>query len=147
MRSSDSGSHLLSSLTDPQIDELVRLAGRLTDATGKAALPHFRASALVTDNKEDGAGFDPVTVADHAAEQAVRDILAIERPEDGFRMIFSAGEFPAYDFRLDWEREGEGGNYYSSEQFEMEGWLCPALLKYFDAAPESLYVKVEAKGP
>ena len=73
----------MSVLTDPDIDDLVRLAGRLADATGQAAIPHFRASALVTDNKEGGAGFDPVTIADRAAEQAVRDILAIERPEDG----------------------------------------------------------------
>jgi hypothetical protein len=26
----------------------------------------------------------------------------------------------------------------------MEGWLCPALLKYFAQAPPELYVKAEA---
>jgi hypothetical protein len=25
----------------------------------------------------------------------------------------------------------------------MEGWLCPALFKYFEAAPKDLYVKAE----
>jgi len=30
----------------------------------------------------------------------------------------------------------------------MEGWLCPALFRYFDKAPPELYVKAEAKkGP
>jgi hypothetical protein len=26
----------------------------------------------------------------------------------------------------------------------MEGWLCPALFRYFDEAPAELYVKAEA---
>jgi hypothetical protein len=26
----------------------------------------------------------------------------------------------------------------------MEGWLCPALLKYFDHAPKELYAKAES---
>jgi hypothetical protein len=25
----------------------------------------------------------------------------------------------------------------------MEGWLCPALLKYYDAAPPEIYVKAD----
>jgi len=25
----------------------------------------------------------------------------------------------------------------------MEGWLCPALLKYFPTAPRQIYVQVE----
>jgi hypothetical protein len=27
----------------------------------------------------------------------------------------------------------------------MEGWLCPALFKYFPSAPREIYVKVEPK--
>jgi len=26
----------------------------------------------------------------------------------------------------------------------MEGWLCPALFKYFEKAPKEIYVKAEA---
>jgi hypothetical protein len=26
---------------------------------------------------------------------------------------------------------------------KMEGWLCPALLKYFSTAPREIYLKVE----
>jgi hypothetical protein len=29
---------------------------------------------------------------------------------------------------------------------ETEGWLCPALLKYFDDAPTQLYVQVKRRG-
>ena len=45
-------------------------------------LPLFRRHSLETSNK-DATGFDPVTKADRAAEQAVRTILAKSRPEDG----------------------------------------------------------------
>jgi hypothetical protein len=45
---------------------------------------------------------------------------------------------------LEWRREEVGGNWYYGDQFKMEGWLCPALFKYFQAAPREIYVKVES---
>lgn len=63
----------------------------------------------------------------------------------GFRAIFSAGEFPGYDFKLTWVREGEGGNWYHSADFDNEGWLCPALLRYFESAPGEIYTRFEPK--
>ena len=72
-------------ITDDNLDALVRLAGELADVAGAAALPHFRARALVAHDK--GAGedrrFDPVTEADRAAERAIRALLAERRPDDG----------------------------------------------------------------
>ncbi len=64
-------------------DTLLALAHRLADAGGAAALAHFRTAGLVTEDKDGVARFDPVTVADRAAERAMREILAAERPEDG----------------------------------------------------------------
>ena len=75
----------------------------------------------------------------------VLSMKGIANPEIGFRLIFSAGEFPQYDIKLDWVREGDGGNWYNADNLQMEGWLCPALLLYFDAAPKHIYVKVEEK--
>ena len=69
----------------------------------------------------------------------------LKNPEEGFRLVFSAGEFPRYDVRFDWLREVEGGNWYASEEFQMDGWLCPALLKYFDEAPKHIYARFEEK--
>ena len=31
-----------------------------------------------------------------------------------------------------------------SDDPPMEGWICPALFKYYDKAPTNLYVKAEA---
>jgi histidinol phosphatase-like enzyme (inositol monophosphatase family) len=62
--------------------DLLAVAHILADAARRAILPYFRQADLVTDNKVAG-GFDPVTEADRAAEQAMRSILADKRPDDG----------------------------------------------------------------
>lgn len=68
---------------DPHLrTELINTAHALADAARAAVLPHFRQAGLVAENKA-LAGFDPVTAADRAAEQAMRDVLARMRPEDG----------------------------------------------------------------
>ncbi|MEM9785319.1 MAG: inositol monophosphatase family protein [Pseudomonadota bacterium] len=61
--------------------ELIRVAHMMADAARPETLAHFRTSALVADDKGGGV-FDPVTVADRAAEQAMRAVLARERPND-----------------------------------------------------------------
>jgi histidinol phosphatase-like enzyme (inositol monophosphatase family) len=61
--------------------EMIATAHAMADAARAAILPYFRNSALVTDDKGIGR-FDPVTVADRAAEAAMRAVLAIRRPED-----------------------------------------------------------------
>ena len=68
----------------------------------------------------------------------------IPNAEDGFRMLFSAQPFPGYQEKLTWVREEMGGNIYRSETLKAEGWLCPALFKYFDKSPPEIYAKAEA---
>lgn len=58
------------------------VAQMLADAARRAILPFFRQTGLETENKL-ASGFDPVTKADRAAEQAMRDVLAQHRPHDG----------------------------------------------------------------
>jgi histidinol phosphatase-like enzyme (inositol monophosphatase family) len=73
----------MSMAVDPAFaTSLLPLAGRLADAARAAALPHFRSAAMLADNKA-STGFDPVTEADRAAERAMREIIAAERPDDG----------------------------------------------------------------
>lgn len=70
-------------MSDRSFDpDVRRVAHLLADAAREAILPHFRINGLGADNKLTE-GFDPVTEADRAAERAMRDILARERPEDG----------------------------------------------------------------
>ena len=83
------------------ISTLLATAHDLADAAGKTILPHFR-TAIPVDNK-DTRGFDPVTVADTAAEAAMRRLIAKRHPEHGiigeeFEAVESAG---AYNWILD----------------------------------------------
>jgi hypothetical protein len=77
---------------------------------------------------------------DRMIDELVRTIPGAEK---GFRLIFSSQAFPGYTAKLEWRREESGGNWYFSPTYEIEGWLCPALLKYFAAAPAQLYARAE----
>ena len=57
----------------------------------------------------------------------------------GFRLVFSAEPFPGFQHKLTWVRPEMSGTMYVENDLGMEGWLCPALLKYFDAPPAELY--------
>ncbi len=62
--------------------DLRATAALLAEAARAETLPLFRSSDLAADNKLQD-GFDPVTQADKAAELAMRQILAVRRPDDG----------------------------------------------------------------
>jgi hypothetical protein len=64
--------------------------------------------------------------------------------ERGFLAVFSASQFPGVQIVLDWVREDGGGNVYRWPEKGMEGWLCPALLKYFEEPPAKLFIQVKA---
>ena len=56
----------------------------MAQAAGKAILPHFREPIDVAD-KGDARGYDPVTVADRAAEEVIRAHIARAYPDHGIR--------------------------------------------------------------
>ncbi|WP_127900891.1 histidinol-phosphatase [Solirhodobacter olei] len=61
---------------------LIALAEELAEVARGATLRHFRTEGLSADSKETER-FDPVTVADRAAEAAMRALIAERRPQDG----------------------------------------------------------------
>jgi hypothetical protein len=75
------------------------------------------------------------------------DVIVQDIPdaETGFRLYFSARPFPGYQKKLTWLRGDQTGNWYSLDQPPMQGWLCPAMFKYYRKAPGELYVKAEAR--
>lgn len=64
----------------------------------------------------------------------------IPNAENGFRLYFSDLPFPNSKLELTWIREEDRGNWYLADKYNIEGWLCPALFKYFNQAPKTLYV-------
>ncbi|HEY0213765.1 MAG TPA: inositol monophosphatase family protein [Paenirhodobacter sp.] len=69
--------------THAETQALIDVAHELADVARVETLRHFRATGgLAADNKLTD-GFDPVTVADRGAEQAMRAVLDRRRPQDG----------------------------------------------------------------
>jgi len=105
--------------------------------------PYRYQGTWVFDDPAVGLSREPfIAGIDAMIDKAVADIPNAEK---GFRAIFSASPFPGANWKLEWRRGESGGNWYYSDQFKMEGWLCPALLKYFPTAPREIYVKIEPK--
>ena len=76
------------------------------------------------------------------------DILAGEK--DSAVVVFSETPFPDHQFHIDWTAPGnplapksrDCGDWYIAPEFQDHRmWLCPALLKYFENAPERIYIK------
>lgn len=69
-------------MSTPIPEHVLNTAHAMADAARSVILPLFRTSTLSAENKLAN-GFDPVTEADRAAEQAMRKVLSAARPEDG----------------------------------------------------------------
>jgi hypothetical protein len=75
------------------------------------------------------------------------DLLTSHIPDaaNGFVLLFSGSEFPGFQHRVEWRREQGNGNVYFSPALQVEGWLCPALLRYFERPPAKLFIQVKPK--
>lgn len=78
------------------------------------------------------------TIIDKMVEQ-------IPDADQGVTLLFSANPFPGGRHEFTWRREEHGGNWYFSEEFNLEGWLCPALFKYFESAPPRLFAQAKTR--
>lgn len=73
----------------------------------------------------------------------------IERPyQKKVRMKFTRVPKPGYPFSVTWKAPGvaydnECGNWYTFNGWDMDLWLCPNLLQYFDKPPMNIYFKFE----
>ena len=104
--------------------------------------PYWMHGTWVFDDESTGLVQEPfVSGVPEMIDDLVQDI---PNARGGFRLLFSANPFPGYQQKLEWVREEMVGNWYRVSQPAMEGWLCPALFKYFDDAPAELFVKAEA---
>lgn len=67
----------------------------------------------------------------------------IPNAEAGFNLLFSEHPFPTAQIQLDMKERGSNtsGNTYYCPQLKLDAWLCPALYKYFDVAPEHIYAE------
>jgi hypothetical protein len=80
-----------------------------------------------------------------AGVPAMIDWLVADIPDadQGFRLTFSSRSFPGFQKKLTWVRGDMDGNYYKTDDPSMEGWICPAMFRYYEQAPPELYVQAE----
>ena len=115
------------------------------DAPANALLvlkPYRHAGTWVFDDDRLGLVQEPfVSGIPEMIDKLVADI---PEADQGFRLTFSARPFPGHEIKLVRRRQENDGTWYYCEQYDMEGWLCPALFKYYDKAPAELYAKADA---
>jgi hypothetical protein len=105
--------------------------------------PYKYEGVWVFDDEKVGLVQEPfVSGADDIIEKLVSEI---PNAENGFSLLFSATPFPGYQAEFEWKREEFEGNWYYIKELNMEGWLCPALFKYFDSAPQNIYAQFKKK--
>jgi hypothetical protein len=104
--------------------------------------PYWNHGTWVFDDPARGLVAEPfVAGVPEMIDRLVADIPDARR---GFRLLFSAGPFPGYQTAFTLARQEFGGNWYRCDDPLMEGWLCPALFKYFEEAPQTIYARAEA---
>ena len=104
--------------------------------------PYWDANSWLFDDASKGLEREPfVQGIPEMIDELVKDI---PNARAGFVLLFSAQPFAGYQIELSLLREEYGGHWYRPKDSDAEGWLCPALLKYSDAPPASLYIKAEA---
>ncbi len=106
-------------------------------------VPYRHAGTWVFDDPTVGLKAEPfVSGIPEMIDAVVHDIPDAAR---GFRLLFSARPFPGYQVELTWARPEYGGHWYRWSAQNMEGWLCPALFKYFADPPPKLYARAEPR--
>ena len=106
--------------------------------------PYNHHGAWVFDDESVGLEREPfVCGIDDMIDELTADI---PNAAEGFKLLFSPTPFPGALVKLEWRRGESGGNWYWCEQYQKEGWLCPALYKYFDQAPRELHIQAASKG-
>ena len=104
--------------------------------------PYKYAGTWVFDDENTGLVREPfVSGADEIIDVMVEQI---EGAEDGFALTFSELPFPGHDLELIRRHEEGGGWWYHSPVLDMDGWLCPALFRYFEEAPVRLYASFDS---
>ncbi len=103
--------------------------------------PYWYQGTWVFDDESVGLNKEPfVAGVPEIINELVKDI---PNARSGFRLLFSSVPFPGYQIELTRVKEEYGGYWYRVKDQSAEGWLCPALFKYFETAPETIYVKAE----
>ena len=103
--------------------------------------PYWYQGTWVFDDEAVGLKKEPFVLG--VPEMLDKMVKDIPNARKGFRLTFSALPFPSYQQELTWVREERCGGWYRLEGHTGEGWLCSAMFRYFDTAPEKIYARAD----
>ena len=107
--------------------------------------PYYDSGLWVFDDSRVGLVKEPFVAGIPEIIEYWHLVLGIENAKEGFTALFSHNPMPNATSVLTKIRDEAGGAWYRDEETNMEGWLCPALLLYYETPPEHIYFKFEAK--
>ena len=107
----------------------------------KVIQPYRAAGTWVFDDAATGLKAEPFV--NGIPEMIDRLVADIPDARAGFRLTFAASAFPGHELVVNRGESYGGGYYYVDPETKRQGWLCPALFKYFHDAPEAIYVKAD----
>ncbi|MBD2040320.1 DUF6717 family protein [Microcoleus sp. FACHB-672] len=111
----------------------------------RVIFPYLYQGTWVFDDQQVGLVREPfVSGIPEMINTLVQDIPDANK---GFKLLFSQTPFPGYQVEMTWLRDEYGGNWYRWPAQNLDGWLCPALFKYFNQAPQKIYCKAEKLSP
>jgi hypothetical protein len=102
--------------------------------------PYWNSGTWVFDDSARGLVREPFVAGVPAV---LNDLVSsIPNAKEGFRLTFAASRFPGAQAEFVRIRSESGGTWYKAADGR-EGWLCPALFKYFPDAPERIFASAE----
>jgi hypothetical protein len=102
--------------------------------------PYWHKGSLVFDDEAVGLTREPfVAGADYALYMLSQAVPGCEKR---FTVRFAASKFPGATHSLTRGKAEFGGHWYTLKSLMLKGWLCPALLKYFKAAPKTIWIEI-----
>lgn len=103
--------------------------------------PYWDSGSLVFDDPSVGLEGEPfVAGADVALGMLASGIKGCEKK---FTLLFSHLAFPGHQLVATRGKAESGGYWYRWDALGVDGWLCPALFKYFEKAPANIYVQIK----
>ena len=102
--------------------------------------PYDHRGSLVFDDASVNLEKEPLVQGTPEILYSLCALVNVENPKAGFSLKFSGEKFDGFQIEAKRVREENGGNWYLVG--DEEGWLCPALFKYFTSAPNKLYFAV-----
>lgn len=108
--------------------------------------PYWDNGLLVFDDPTVGLTKEPFVAG---ADDVLRllSLQVSEECSERFSLLFSDSPFPGHQTVIRRVRDEYGGNWYEVEGSGLQGWLCPALFRYYPVAPERLYLEIRTASP